>query len=214
MRAIRPYAAALLAALFLLMAALALGGVTRAFDARLLAGLRVPGEPGVADVPHWLVHSMLRLTWLGAGIVRAPVAIAGTLVLLRAGARRAAMVLVAAWAGESLLVQLIKAAAGRARPDLMWRLADAHDTSFPSGHAAGTMLLYPLLGFLVGRLGSVRAGRIGALLGVAVALAVGFTRVLLGVHWASDVVAGWLLGGAIAVAAARQARAGRPSGWS
>lgn len=197
-----PLAAALLAGLFLLLAALALGGVTRDVDARLLAALRMPGEPGVADVPRWLVATMLRLTWLGAGIVRAPVAIVGALILLRGGARRGAIVLLAAWAGESLLVQLIKAAAGRARPELMWRLADASDTSFPSGHAAGTMLLYPLLGLLIGRLWRVDHGRIGAAVGVAVALLVGATRMLLGVHWASDVVAGWLLGGALAVVAA------------
>ena len=86
----------------------------------------------------------------------------------------------------------------RPRPDVALHLADIADASFPSAHAAGAMALYPLLGLLLGMLLSRRAGQAGAAAGVALALLVGLTRLVLGVHWPSDVLAGWLLGGVVA----------------
>lgn len=205
-----PAIAAVLLALFLIVGALVVRGGILSGDRAVLAALRVAGQPGTADVPAVLVTAAQALTRLGAGNVRAPLAIVGAIALLAARRVRPAAALLAGWAGEGLLVEGIKAAVARPRPELAWRLARAGETSFPSGHAAGAMLLYPLLGLFLGGLLGRRAGLRGAAVGVAVALLVGTTRVLLGVHWASDVLGGWLLGGAIAVIAA-QARRSAPS---
>ena len=103
-------------------------------------------------------------------------------------------------AGGALIDVVLKAAVGRARPHFTDPVAVAAGGSFPSGHAftatlgAGVLLLWalPLL--------SPR-GRIAAwIVAAAVPLAVGLSRIALGVHWISDVVGGWLLGAALLAA--------------
>lgn len=195
--------APILLLLFAGVAACVYGGWAHGFDRWILAALREPGRPGVADFPRWLVTGARAATHLGDGGIRAAGALAAAAALGCVGRVRSAAALVAGWAGEGAGVELIKAFAARARPDLPWRLATADAWSFPSGHAAGCMTLYPLLGLFLGSLRGGSGARIGLVLGVAVALLVGATRVLLGVHWASDVVAGWLAGGAVACLAAR-----------
>lgn len=187
--------------LFAIMAALVHAGMTTMFDLRVLEALRKAGAPSVATAPAWLVRGAIAVTELGTGIVRAPVAIAGALLLFARNRKRAAAALAIAVAGGALLLGLIKEVAGRARPELPYRMVAVGQTSFPSGHAMGSMILYPLLGVLVGGLIGRRAAWIGGVAGVVLAILVGLTRVLLGVHWASDVVAGWLLGIALAAVA-------------
>lgn len=205
MRRTAPAAAAGLLALFLVLAVAVLTGCTAPFDRALLAALRNPGAPGIADVPAGIVAGARLLTHAGDFPVRSALAVGGALGLAATRRRLAAAALLLAWGGGALLVELVKALVARARPDLAWRLVQAHAPSFPSGHAAGTMILYPLLGWYCGR-------RVGLGAGIAVAMLVGLTRVLLGVHWASDVAAGWLLGGAIACLAAPAGdRSGRRS---
>ena len=187
-------AAGLLLLLFLLNAALVANGVTDRIDRAILTSLRQIDLPGVAISPHWTVTLALWVTSLGGGNVRAPVTIAATLALVLLGRRRDALLLFGAVASGAAALPLLKVLFHRARPDLPWRLAVEHDLSFPSGHAMGSMLLYPLLGLLVG-------GRRGSVAGLAIALAVGLTRVFLGVHWASDVLGGWAIGAAWACAA-------------
>lgn len=207
--------AALAAALCLLLAAVILAGWTGPFDRAVLASLRVAGRPGIARAAGWLVASAGWLTALGTFPVRLPIAAALAAWSAARGRRRAALALMCAVLGAELLVQLAKAIAARPRPPAGWALVHAHGTSLPSGHAAGAMALFPLVGLFAGTVGGRRAARIGAAAGVVLALLVGATRILLGVHWASDVVDGWLLGGAVALLAAgadRPAaeRGGRP----
>lgn len=196
------FAALAAAGLFLLLGACIVAGLTAPFDRAVLAHLRLAGRPGVADFPAWAVAAAIALTQAGPVFVRGPLLLVGALWLRARGEGRQAAALVAAVLGEELLVQLIKACVARPRPDRAWALVHAGSTSFPSGHAAGCMVLYPLLGLFLGALHGRRWARVGAAAGVALALLVGITRVLLGVHWTADVVAGWLLGTAIAAFAA------------
>lgn len=193
--------AAIAVALFAIVALLVTTGRAAGFDRAILDQLRVAGRPGIAIGPVWLMQSAVPLTWLGAGIVRAPLAICGALVLFAARRRREAALLVGAWGLGLLLLNGLKLLFARARPDLAFRLVEVNALSFPSGHAMGAMILYPLLGLLF-----VRNRSIGIGAGLGIAILIGLTRVILGVHWASDVIGGWLLGVALALAAAHFAR--------
>ena len=104
------------------------------------------------------------------------------------------------WAIQELVKRLV----ARPRPELWPRLLGAGSFSFPSGHALASATLYPLLAWDLTRT-RPRAVR-GAALGAAVALSlfIGFGRLYLGVHWPSDVAAGWTLGAVQAVAAIRR----------
>ncbi|MFF5445711.1 phosphatase PAP2 family protein [Streptomyces sp. NPDC012888] len=140
------------------------------------------------------------------------------------GERRLAGWFLLAVAAAAVVSQGVKAAVGRERP--VW--ADPVDTAsyaaYPSGHALTATVVCGLLLWLASGSGAGRAGRSGragwvtgaawAVAAVSV-LGVGFTRVLLGVHWPSDVVAGWLLGAVlvafVALAASRRAPVAEPA---
>lgn len=203
----RAAAAPILLLLFLLVAVLVSSRATQGLDDAVLAGLRQPLLPGSPRGPHWLFVLAAHVTVLGALPVRAALGGAASLVLWSDRRRRGALVLLLASPIEAALIEGVKRLFDRARPDLAYHLVSAGHASFPSGHATGSMLLYPLAGLLIGALGGRRGGRIGASIGIALALGIGITRIMLGVHWTSDVVAGWLLGGSFAFMGAALASA-------
>ena len=93
----------------------------------------------------------------------------------------------------------------RARPDGAEALATAGGYAFPSGHSATAVALYGALALIVARHGDARARRAAIAAAVALSVLVGVTRVYLGVHYPTDVLAGWLLGGAVLAVAWRLA---------
>lgn len=182
----------MLALLFLIEGAMVIAGVTAPLDHHVLAALRA--APAQAVGADWLLPLAIGLTMIGAAIVRVPLAIGATLWLVARRRARDALALAGAVAIGLAILPLVKELIGRPRPDPAWWLVAASRESFPSGHATGAMLLYPLLGAIAG-------GRRAAVAGIVLALLIGLSRVYLGVHWASDVLGGWLLGGAGALAA-------------
>jgi undecaprenyl-diphosphatase len=120
---------------------------------------------------------------------------AGRLVLLAAvllplmwtGRWRAARWLALTMAGGTLLNLGLKQIFAAPRPDLLPHLDNVHSYSFPSGHAAGNMMFFGAVAMLVGSRLSYRAA-------AAIILLIGVSRVWLGVHWPSDVTAGWIEG--------------------
>ncbi|MEV6693251.1 phosphatase PAP2 family protein [Micromonospora sp. NPDC051196] len=134
-------------------------------------------------------------------------ALALVLWLVHRGARRLAVWVVTTMVVGGLLGPLLKLLVGRARPALPEPVAEAPGLAFPSGHALNAMLAAGVLVvvFLPRLPVPARAGQpvnraepvaraavwLGAL---SIALVTGFSRVALGVHWSSDVLAGWLLG--------------------
>jgi len=100
---------------------------------------------------------------------------------------------------------------GRPRPELWPRLVEQDGFSFPSGHALASAAFYPLLAWVLAQRYPRRAGPLYAL-GFGLPLAIGIGRLYLGLHWPSDVLAGWVLGGLLSTAAvARLTRGDGPA---
>jgi membrane-associated phospholipid phosphatase len=107
--------------------------------------------------------------------------------LIWAGYRRSAMWFAGMMAGGTLLNLALKQVFAAPRPDLLPHLDIVHTYSFPSGHSAGNMMLFGALAMLAGRRGAYCSAAVAILL-------IGVSRVWLGVHWPSDVLAGWIEG--------------------
>ena len=95
--------------------------------------------------------------------------------------------------GQNLIANLVKVLVDRARPDIH-PLAALHGASFPSGHSAAAAATYAACALLIGRGRSPRTQAILSGAAVAIAVAVATSRVFLGVHWLTDVLAGLALG--------------------
>lgn len=120
--------------------------------------------------------------------------IAGFLAMTRKAF--AALFVVAAVSGGTLISQTMKWAYARPRPDLVPHGAEVYTASFPSGHSMMSAVVYLTLGALLARTQSDRAVKAYILvMAVILTMLVGISRVYLGVHWPTDVLAGWTLGG-------------------
>ncbi|MBO9711281.1 phosphatase PAP2 family protein [Sphingomonas sp.] len=190
---------------FLGTAALALGflkfasevteGETLAIDRHILRGLRTAADPAVPVGPAWLTQAFVDVTALGGVTVLALVTLASTGFLFAARKPATAMSVAFAIVGGSLYAVGLKLVFERPRPDVVPHLVDAVGLSFPSGHATNSAIVYLTLGALLARAqerGAVRAYLIG--IAILLTMLVGFSRIWLGVHWPSDVAAGWCAG--------------------
>jgi undecaprenyl-diphosphatase len=168
---------------------------TQDLDERLLRFLRDPDNPTTPRGPQWVLSAMRDLTSLGSAPVLAlfVLAVAGFLVVRRQ-LHALALVLVATAGGEVLNL-LLKDYFDRPRPDIALHLAPVNSPSFPSGHAMESAVIYFTLAALLARLVEPRRLKL-YLLGLAAlfSVLVGMSRVYLGVHYPSDVLAGWTAG--------------------
>jgi undecaprenyl-diphosphatase len=137
------------------------------------------------------------VTTLGSSQVLIAVAVAAALGLALRGRWRSALALLAAYAITDVTVAAVKLLVSRPRPDA--NLTEAGGFSFPSGHSAMSMAVYGCLAFALARTcrGFPRAAC--ALTGAAIVVAIGLSRIYLGVHYPSDVLAGWTTGAAILI---------------
>jgi undecaprenyl-diphosphatase len=170
-------------------------GGTRGLDERVLRALRSPADPADPIGPPWVEEIARDLTALGGiAVVSLTVgAVLGFLVIRRK--LHAAALVAAATGGGFLLSCLVKGLVDRPRPELVPHLSLAMTSSFPSGHSLMSAVVYLTLGSLLARLAPGPGLKIYCI-GVATVLTglVGVSRVYLGVHWPTDVVAGWTLG--------------------
>jgi undecaprenyl-diphosphatase len=134
------------------------------------------------------------VTWLGSGGVLWTVTVAAAVVLAIRRRWRLAAYLLVAGAGALVLDPVLKALVGRLRPAVAHPIAYGHGNSFPSGHALGSIVCYGalFLVFLPAARGAWR--RVFTAVVVALIAAIGVSRLLLGVHYVSDVLGGWALG--------------------
>lgn len=170
---------------------------THGFDAAILTFLRLPEDTSTPIGPPWLLNAMTDLTALGGYAVLTLLTITAALYRLLRNDRAAALVIVAAVGSGAILGNLLKHGFDRPRPDIVEHLTHAASSSFPSGHATLAAVTYLTLGALIAR--GQPDGRLKALVlggAILITLLVGFSRVYLGVHWPTDVLAGWCLGAA------------------
>lgn len=209
----RPLIAGLVAALlvwaFIAISSEMVEGDTHSVDMAILQAAQSlrTGHPWVAEV-------MRDLSGLGSTAVLTlfTVITVGYLVVIRA--RATALLVAAAVIAGSVGINLLKAQFGRPRPDRTFAELLAPGMSFPSGHAAMSAIVFLTLGAL---LASTRTRTLEQVYILAAAslmtVLVGTSRIALGVHWATDVLAGWAVGTAWALAwllvARRLMRTGR-----
>jgi undecaprenyl-diphosphatase len=132
------------------------------------------------------------VTLLGGGYFVTPLVAAVALVLVFRKQPWLAFVLFVGNLAGRLIVEFQKYELGRLRPDENPHLVNVYSMSFPSAHSANAMLTYVALALLLEQNPHKRTWWTVAALSIA--LAVGFSRVMLGVHWPSDVIAGWSFG--------------------
>jgi undecaprenyl-diphosphatase len=198
---------AALAIFFLKIASEVVEGDMLALDRRLLLAMRDPADLSQPGGPQWLTAAMLDMTALGGVSVLTllTVVIAGYLLAARKAATAAFVI--AAVAGGALVSVILKDVFVRPRPDLVGHLVAVDTTSFPSGHAMNSAVVFLTLGTLLARTRKESEVRIYLIaVSLLLTLAVGISRVYLGVHWPSDVLAGWCVGAAWAVLCSIAAR--------
>jgi len=180
---------------FLALAGLVEGGHTKRFDEQILLSLRVAGDPSRPIGPAWMPEVARDVTAMGSTDILwlATAAVAGFLALDR---KYAAMgFVVAAVCGGWIASFALKEVFERPRPDLVPHLMTAYFSSFPSGHSMMSAVVYGTLGSLLSSLVTRRRLKF-YFLGLAATAAglVGLSRVYLGVHYPTDVLAGWSAG--------------------
>ncbi|HYR20245.1 MAG TPA: phosphatase PAP2 family protein [Myxococcales bacterium] len=149
----------------------------------------------------WMDAVMLAFTFLGSFPAVAAVVVAVAIWRVRSHDRRSAVALVLVVAVTELLNLGLKEIFQRPRPSLFQEIATLHSYSFPSGHAMASAAVYGSVAGVLAR--AYPAWRRAILLGAcSLVLLIGLSRVYLGVHWITDVLAGWAAGAFIALAAA------------
>lgn len=171
----------------------------QAFDAAVLHWLQpTAGQP---RGPWWLREAAADITSLGGISVLSLFAVIAFAFLLIQRKRLSALLLALGLAGGVALSEGLKSLFERERPPALYQAVDTLNASFPSGHALLSTVFYLSLGVMLTRAfprKRLKAFVLGA--AMLIAMLVGLTRVYLGAHWASDVLAGWSVGAAWAMA--------------
>jgi undecaprenyl-diphosphatase len=185
---------------FVEMMEIARDAAPHGFDTAILLAFRAAGDPSDPIGPRWVEEAVRDITSLGSTSVLVFITVAVILYLLINRNARAALFVFIAVAGGQVLSSLLKLGVDRPRPELVPHLAEVFTPSFPSGHAMLSAVTYLTLGALMARNTAGHAAK-AYVLGVAIVATalVGASRVYLGVHWPSDVLAGWFAGAAWAM---------------
>jgi undecaprenyl-diphosphatase len=175
-------------------------GDTRAFDRAIIYALRTPGDPHRPIGPDWLNTAAVDVTSLGSVTVLAIIVILVCGLFLSFRRWREAAALMLASGGGLVITNWLKDWFQRDRPPEILHAVQAINASFPSGHAMLSATVFLTLGALIAHFAERRRVRVYALTAaVILSVTVGCSRVYLGVHWPTDVLAGWCLGSAWAL---------------
>jgi len=170
-------------------------GDTFALDKLILRGLRSSQDAAAPIGPAWLKHAMADFTALGSAALLSLITCCaiGYLAAVRKY-RLAGFVALSTGLGAALGATL-KTLLARPRPEIVPHLVEVQSLSFPSGHAMNSAIIYLTLAVLLARGQQSRAVQIYLIcVAIALVLLVGSSRAYLGVHWPSDILAGWTIG--------------------
>lgn len=174
-------------------------GESHWIDGAILLALRDTGANDPIG-PAWFEYAMSDITALGGYAVLTLLVVLSAFYLILQRRAGVAVLMVCAVVSGTMVVAVFKAIFDRDRPDIVDHLTHATSSSFPSGHASAAALTYLTLGLLIASAQERQRARVFIVTtALLIAVLVGFSRVYLGVHWPSDVVAGWGFGAAWAV---------------
>jgi undecaprenyl-diphosphatase len=170
-------------------------GELQAFDERVLLAMRDGSDPAKPWGPPWFVETARDVTALGGYFFLCFVTFSVALYLCTERKFHAMGFLLGAVIGGYIVMRILKLAFGRPRPDIVPHLSAALHQSFPSGHSMMSAVVFLTLGVLLSRLETTwRLKVYFLLLALFVTFIVGISRVYMGVHYPTDVLAGWACG--------------------
>jgi undecaprenyl-diphosphatase len=176
-------------------------GDSRAFDEWMILALRNPEDSADPLGSRWFEEVMRDITALGGYAVLSAITLGVVVYLKLRDQTRLAVLLVTAVLGGFLLSNLLKTFFDRPRPDLVPHGSHVITQSFPSGHAMLAAVTYLTLGAILAEAEQKRQLKVFFIsIGVLLTISVGISRIYLGVHWPTDVLAGWSAGAAWALA--------------
>jgi undecaprenyl-diphosphatase len=170
-------------------------GDTQSFDDWAVKALRKPDDLKDPIGPPWLEEIGRDLTALGGIVVLTIVTLVIAGFLWLSGKRREVWLLVAATLGGVAIASIFKVAFDRPRPNLVPHLSHVETSSFPSGHSMMAAIVYLTLGTVVAEVVTTKRLKFYCVaVAITIVLLVGVSRVYLGVHYPTDVLAGWSAG--------------------
>ncbi len=177
-------------------------GDTGAIDRQLIGLLRNSGNGGESIGPAWFRDAMRDVTALGGFTFLTLMTIVVVLSLLFHQKRREGTIVALTAISAQTSIEILKFLYDRPRPDPILPQLHAYTASFPSGHTTESTAIFLTVATVIATLEARNSAKILAYaVATFVILAIGFSRVYLGMHWPTDVLGGWVLGTAWAMAA-------------
>jgi len=175
-------------ALFVELASHVRSGATQRFDETVMQWMG-------AHRIEWLERSLIEITALGTGLVVMMIVVISALFLIATQHRFSAFLLLVASGGGIVLNAILKSSFDRPRPQLFEWLTEPSSSSFPSGHAMSSAIVYFTVAYLIARLEKRRWMRaVTIIASLLLVLLISVSRLYLGVHYPSDVLAGMIIG--------------------
>lgn len=170
------------------------------FDDRILLMFRTAENPAVPIGPKWLTTMAMDVTSAGSTTLLTFVILAVSGAFWLEKKHRAALLILTTTITGQILSGSLKMFFDRPRPDIVQHLTEVSTTSFPSGHSMMSAVVYLTIAAVAGQFIALKTTRIYLLfLAVVLMISIGISRMFLGVHYPTDVLAGWTAGFAWAI---------------